>query len=180
MRTAAVLLLLSALLPAGAASAHDSRVRCGFFNGCRVEPPVEVGSRHDLRYARFAMTTEDGAATLMLTRAFVVVQLSDRTMRKIDRKFAEERDEYDGVLGSAIKSAVLGSVRSLLDHSLQCPIEDLRDVRYRDGTLELITEDGDHIFEGLDVNSQDVLDGFSERDALAFVREIHRAQEHWR
>jgi hypothetical protein len=96
------------------------------------------------------MLTEDRAAALVLTRDRVAVQLSDRALRDFDREISREKDDEDGgVIADAIKGAILGSVRALLDHSLECPVEDLRDVRYRDGRLILITEDGDRIFEDL-------------------------------
>jgi len=179
MRTAALILMLAALLPASAALAHDHSVTIG---SCEAREPLEWGTRHDLGRARFAILTEDRAAALVLTRDLVAVQLSDQTLRKLDREIAREKDqdEEDGLIAQVIKSAVLGSVRALLDHSLECAIEDLRDVRYRDGRLILITEDGDRIFEGLNIDDHEVLEGFSEHDALAFVQEFRRAKAHGR
>jgi len=175
MRTAVITLMLAALLPAGAAFAHDHHVNIG---SCEVREPLEWGARHDLARARFAMLTEDRAAALVLTRDRVAIQLSDRALRDLDREISREKDDEDGgVIADAIKGAILGSVRALLDHSLECPVEDLRDVRYRDGRLILITEDGDRIFEDLNINDHEVLEGFSEHDALAFVREFRRAKE---
>ena len=175
MRKAVLALLLAALLPAGAASAHDHHVTIG---SCEVREPLDWGARHDQRRARFAMLTEDRAAALVLTRDRVAIQLSDRALRDLDREISREKDDEDGgVIAGAIKGAILGSVRALLDHSLECPLEDLRDVRYRDGRLILITEDGDRIFEDLNINDHEVLEGFSEHDALAFVREFRRAKE---
>jgi hypothetical protein len=176
MRTAVTTLMLAMLLPAGAVFAHDHHVNIG---SCEVREPLEWGARHDLARARFAILTEDQAVTLILTQDLVVVQLSDRTFHKLDREIAREKDEDGdvGVIADAIKGAILGSVRALLDHSLECPVADLRDVRYRDGRLILITEDGDRIFEDLNINDHEVLEGFSERDALAFVREFHRVRE---
>ena len=175
MRTVVISLLLAALLPAAAAFAHDHHVNIG---SCEVREPIEWGARHDLARARFAMLTEDRAVALVLTRDLVAFQLSDRTLRDFDREIAlEKEDDDDGVIGGAIKGAVLGGVRALLDHSLECPIEDLRDVRYRDGRLILITEDGQRIFEDLTINDHEVLGGFAEDDALAFVREFRRAKE---
>jgi len=175
MRTAVTTLMLAMLLPAGAVFAHDHHVNIG---SCEVREPLEWGARHDLARARFAILTEDQAVTLILTQD-LVVQLSDRTFDKLDREIAREKDEDGdvGVIADAIKGAILGSVRALLDHSLECPVADLRDVRYRDGRLILITEDGDRIFEDLNINDHEVLEGFSERDALAFVREFHRVRE---
>jgi hypothetical protein len=180
MRTAAIALLLATLLPAGAARAHDHHVNLG---SCEVREPLQWGARHDLARARFAMLTEDRATALVLTRDVVALQLSDRTLRDLDRDLERERhgpDDEDGLLARVIKSAVLGSVRELLDHSLACPIRDLRDVRYHDGRLVLITENGDRVFEDLNVNDHEVLADFSERDALAFVREFRRAKERGR
>ena len=178
MRRALPILLLAMLLPAGAVFAHDHHVNIG---SCEVREPIEWGARHDLARARFAMLTEDRAVALVLTRDLVAVQLSDRTFRELDREIANEKhDEDDGVIANAIKGAVLGGVRALLDHSMECPIEDLRDARYRDGRLILITEDGDRIFEDLNINDHEVPEGFSEHDALAFVREFRRAKERGR
>jgi hypothetical protein len=179
MRRAVPILLLAALLLAGAASAHERDVTIG---SCQVREPLAWGPRHDLGHARFAILTEDHGAALVLTRELVAVQLSDRALRKLDREIAREKneDEEDGLIAQVIKSAVLGGVRALLDHSLECPIEELRDVRYRDGRLVLITEDGDRIFDGLDINDHEVLAGFSEHDALAFVQEFRRAKQRGR
>jgi hypothetical protein len=174
MRTAVITLILVALLPAGAALARDHHMNIG---SCEVREPVDWGARHDLARARFAMLTEDRAVALVLTRDRVAVQLSDRVLRNLDRDITREKhDEDGGVIGDAIKGAILGSVRALLDHSLECPVEDLRDVRYREGRLILITEDGDRIFEDLNINDHEVLEGFSEHDALAFVREFRLAK----
>jgi hypothetical protein len=175
MRKAVLTLILAALLPAGAALAHDHHVKLG---SCEVGAPLDWGARHDLSRARYAMLTEDRAVALVLTGDMVAVQLSDRVLRDLDRDIKrEQRDEEDGVIGGAIKGAILGSVRALLDHSLECPVEDLRDVRYRDGRLILVTEDGGRIFEDLSVNDHEVLEGFSEHDAQAFAREFRLAKQ---
>jgi hypothetical protein len=171
MRTAIVTLILAALLPAGAAFAHDHELN---FGSCQVREPVEWGARHDLRRARFAMLTEDRSAELVLTRDLVAIQLSGRIIGKLDHDLARERDEDDGVIAGALKGAILGSVRALLDHSLECPLDELRDVRYRDGRLEFITEDGDRIFEDLRIDDREVLECFQAADARAFVHKFRR------
>lgn len=171
MRTALVALMLATLLPAGAAFAGDHHLT---INSCEVREPLEWGARHDQRHARFAMLTEDRGAELLITRDLVALQLSDRTLRKLDREMARDRDEDDGVIAGAIKSAVLGSVRSLLDHSVECPLDELRDVRYHDGRLELITVEGDRVFEDLKINDRELLESFSDADARAFVHEFRR------
>lgn len=171
MRTVLVTLMLAALLPAGAALAHDHHMSIG---SCGVREPLDWGARHDQRRARFAMLTDDRGAEMLITREVVALQLSDRTLRKLNRELAREDDDEDGLLAGIIKSAVLGSVRALLDHSLECPLDRLRDVRYRDGRLELIAVDGRHLLEDLKIDDQEVLESFSSADARAFVFEFRR------
>ncbi len=145
------------------------------------EDPARWAARHDLRDARFAITTEDGDACMLLTRSVVAVQLSDRAFHKIDRNlrdkdFDNDADDDGSIIGSAIKHAVLGAVRDLLDHSAECRIRDIRDMSYERGRIVIVTDDGDRLFDGLDINDEDMLGSFSERDARAFVREFRRAK----
>lgn len=161
------MLLLAVAIPAGACLARD-RHSLHVDDGS-ITPPQAWGERHDVARARFAMPTREGSVVLLVTRRVVAVQLSDRTMRDIDRELDEERDEDDGAIGRAIRGAVLGGVRALLDHSLECPLADLRDVRYRDGRLELITADGGRVFEEVSVDDRDLLEDFRPGDARAFV-----------
>lgn len=174
MRRTALLLLLAVSLPAGVSLAHERAGHTVRLDGCTTEPPVTWGTRHDIAHARYAMPTRDGSVVLLITRGEVAVQLSDRTMRQIDREMECERDEDEGVLADAIKTAVLGGVRALLDRSLECPLDELRDVRYHDGRLDLITRDGDRIFEDVEIEDRDLLESFRAQDARAFVEEFRR------
>jgi hypothetical protein len=97
--------------------------------------------------------------------------------RKLQREAREHEDEP---LASAIVSAVVGSVRSLLDHSAECPIRDLASVEYTGGGLVFTTEDGDRVLQGIDIDDDDVMREFSERDARAFVREFRKLEERGR
>jgi hypothetical protein len=80
----------------------------------------------------------------------------------------------------AFVAVVLSGVRTLLDHSAECSVRDLRDVEYRGGRLVITTESGDRLFDGLDVDDEDVLEGFSDRDAHAFVREFQQVKHRLR
>ena len=173
MRTA-VLTLMLALLSVGAPPAEARSLHLRSIDCSDLSPPLEWGPRHDPGRARFTMVSEDGDVALLLTRRVVALQFSDRVFGKIDREFEREEDEWDGWLEHAIKSAVIGGVRALLNHSLECPLDELRDVRYRDGRLTLITEDGDRIFEDVKCDDQDVLECFASNDARAFVQEFRR------
>ncbi len=174
MRTATLILTALALVPGQGVQArgHDSSpTLCA---SC-CKSPARWDDRQDSRDARLSIVTEDGDAMLILTDDLVAVQLSDRVMRKVRREFRREDDaDDDNALAHAIKAVVLSGVRALLDHSAVCSIRDLRDVDYRHGCLELTTEDGERIFEDIDVNDSDVMCGFSAANAHAFVREFRR------
>ena len=174
MRRAALLLFLAVVFPAGVSFAHGHGRHVTGFGDCEVAPPADWGPRHDLERARYVMVTRDGSVELLLTPRLVALQLSARTMRKIDREMDRELEDEDGVLADAIKSAVIGGVRSLLRRSLECPLDELSDARYRDGRLELITVDGDRVFTDVEVDDEDVLESFRPQDAMAFVEEFQR------
>ena len=142
--------------------------------------PTRFADRVDPDDIRMAIRTEDGTADLILAGDVVALQFSDRTLRDIRRKLREKQDEdEDNALAYAIKSAVLSGVRSMLDHSVECPIRELRTVDYRNGRLILVTRDGDRIFENVEIDDQDVLECFSPRDARAFVAEFQRIKRRW-
>jgi hypothetical protein len=170
------LVLFALLVPASGAFARCGDATAHVSSTC-CDPPARWAPRHDPRDAEMAITTEDGDATLLLTREVTAIQLSDRALHKIQRKLKAEQDQdEDNVLGNAIKTAVLSSVRALLDHSAEVPVRKLRSVEYRDGRLVFTTESGKRIFDDVDVNDRDVMESFSERDALAFVREFRRVK----
>ena len=175
MKKALLTLIALALWPA-----HDALARDCVTTTC-CESPARWAERHDPRDARIAITTERDDAMLVLTDQVVAVQLSDRVLRKVRRELRREQDQDgDNVLAHAIKTAVLSGVRALLDHSAECSIRDLRDVDYRQGRLVFTTEGGHRVFDDVDINDEDVMRGFSEFDARAFVREFRRVKSRMR
>jgi hypothetical protein len=180
-RQLTTLLLLAAGLGVGTAATTDACEQHGVTSASwNCSSPGRLAPRHDPAAARMAITTEDGSATLLLTHDVVALQLSDRLFKRIDRRFHEKQDEDDGALGAVIKTAVFASVRSVLDHSAECPIRRIRSATYRDGRLEFETDSGQLVFSSVHINEdEDTLSGFSERDALAFVREFwHVKNDH--
>ena len=175
MRTALLTLLGFTLLSAPQASARDHDL-CRFQTSC-CEKPVRWAQRYDERGALIAITSRDGDATLLLNDEVVAMQLSDRTLHRIKRELKRGRDDdEDNALAQAIKSAVVASVSSLLDHSAECPIRDLKDVDYRNGSLVFTTEGGRQIFKSVQVDDEDVMRGFSASDARQFVKEFRRVK----
>ena len=176
MRTSTLVIAALALFPAQGAHAHE-HLSSPTVNSSCCESPARWADRQDPRDARLAITTESDDAMLVLTDEVVAVQLSDRVMRKVRREFRRQEDEdNDNALAHAIKTAVLSGVRALLDHSAECPIRDVRNVEYRSGRLVFTTESGKPLFGNMNVDDRDVMCGFSESDAKAFVREFRRAK----
>ena len=177
MKSTVFAVAVSAILAAQCTSTPARACDKGDFNvhGSTFDAPARWASRQDARDARLAITTRDRKAMLILTDDAVAAQLSDRVIHKIDRKLKNEQSEDENnVLARTIKTAVLTSVRSALDHSVECSIRDVSDVEYRHGRLIMTTEDGDRLFEKIEISDQDMMEGFSETDAKAFVREFRR------
>jgi hypothetical protein len=175
MKPAVLAFALLALLPAGPMFAHADpgiTIKPGF----DCDEPMRWSKRHDTSRAISAITTRNGKVTLVLTRNVVALQLSDRTMRKIDRELHRARNQDDGAdaIGEAFKVAALSTVRSLLDHSAECPVDELRDVRYVDGRIQFISRDGDPVFRHVRMDDDDMLEGFDPEDAADFVQEFRR------
>lgn len=139
------------------------------------DPPARWAERYDARDARLAITTEDGAAVLLLVDDAVAVQLSTRALRDIRQELRKEEDsDEDNAIAHAFKAAVLSGVRTMIAHSAECPTRALKDVEYRNGRLVFTARNGGRVFDDLDVNGSDVMAGFSDADARAFVREFRR------
>jgi hypothetical protein len=133
---------------------------------------VRPGPRHSARDARISIRTTDDVASFVLTSGVVALQLTDRTLRHVDGEMEREVRKENGIFASMIVSAVRGTVTNALRRSLEVPIRDLRTVDYRNGRLVFITEDGERIFENVEIDDTDVTASFSARDAQAFVREF--------
>jgi hypothetical protein len=135
---------------------------------------VRWAEHHDPADARFAITTEDGKVTLLLTDRDVAVQLSDHMVHRVKHKLRDKVDDQDDPLAMAIVTAVAGTVRELIDDSFECRLRDLRDVSYQGGRLRFTSREGKPVFEDTDLCDTDVMSSFSERDARHFVEQFRR------
>ncbi|NBC64189.1 MAG: hypothetical protein GVY07_00830 [Bacteroidetes bacterium] len=123
--------------------------------------------------AEFAMTTHEGSVDLMLTDKSIVIQFSDRFLSDLDNEIRSEADEAS-VLAEVLTSMISSGVNSLLNHALEIPLREIRQVYYKDGTLHIIDYDGEEIFGELEVDDVYIMEDFTRRDALQFVTEAER------
>ena len=130
---------------------------------------------HDPGSARVAITTQDGKVTMLLTDRDVVRQLSDRTVHRVRRELKGKKDEQeDNWFAYAIVSAVTGTVRGLIDNSVEFRVRDIRDASYEDGRLVFRGRNGKPAIGHADIDDRNVLASFSERDSKLFVSEFRK------
>ena len=174
MKSLGILLVAATCLVAQGASAHEHGSHSLFLNAS-CDDPMRLVRRHDLDEARLAINTENRKIILLLTDRVVALQLSDRVMAKIDRKTREAGDEDgDNMLGQIIKDAVLTTVRTALNHSAECDLRDIESADYRDGEMIITTRSGERLFSHADIDHEEVMTNFSERDAREFVKELRK------
>lgn len=172
MKLSALALAALLVVPAHQAMAqrhHGAHLEINDVDGHDVARP---GPRYAPRDAQLAISTTNDAASFILTREVVALQLTDRTLRDVHADMDRDTREETGFFASMVASVVRSSVGSMLRHSLEVPIRDIRTVDYRAGRLVFVTEEGERIFEKAEINGTDLTASFSARDAQAFVREF--------
>ena len=135
--------------------------------------PGRVGRRYEPREAVTAIETTNREVALVLTRRVVALQLTDRTLRQAEHDMREDGKE-DGFLARMIADVAKSAARSMLNHSIEYPLSEIRSADYRNGELILVTRDGDRLFADTDVNDRDVMRSFSPDQARAFVAQLNR------
>lgn len=136
--------------------------------------PGRIGRRYETSEAVMAMENTSREVALVLTRRVVALQLTDRTLRQAERDMREDGEKDDGFLARMIADVAKSAARSMLNHSIEYPVSEIRSADYRNGELIIVTRDGERLFEDTDVNDRDVMRSFSPEQARAFVRELNR------
>lgn len=176
-RTLLALAAALCILPAHdllAQGRHENREPRVEISDLDRDSPGRVGPRRDLDDARYAITTTNDVASLLLTRDVVALQLTDRQLRQIRGEIEEDaaNEREDGLLARMIANVVRSTVGSMLRKSIEISVDDLRSVEYRGGRLEFTTTEGERVFEQVEIDDTEVMEHFSPADAQAFVREF--------
>jgi hypothetical protein len=164
-RTFLLSVLAAALLFPLSAQAQQIRV-----SGSDTES--RVVSRMPVNQALFGITSEDGQAALLLTERGIVLQLTDQGLARVT-SMEESKQEDQGMLTRLFEGLVRSGVRALLDHGIEYPLADLAAVRYEQGRLHFVRNNGEPIFEDVRVNDVSVMESFRAQDARAFVTRFH-------
>ena len=135
---------------------------------------ARIVSRQPIHRASSAIQTRNGEVALLLVGRTLVMQLTDRGLRQVDREMDE--DAKDGsAFARFVGGVVRSGVRTLLDHGIEYPLSELREARYHNGRLQLINHEGEAIFEDMQVNDTKVMESFPPAETRAFVARVNQA-----
>lgn len=131
---------------------------------------TELGPRRDVRDARTAITTKDGAVVLMLIDDVVAMQLTDATLDSMESETKRKKDT------SFFEELVLAGVQLAVGKSVEYPVASIRTFDYSNGALRVIGADGKPVFTEIKVNGTDVLRDFSRADVARFAKALRAAK----
>jgi hypothetical protein len=123
--------------------------------------------------ADFAITSVDGNRVLMLLPDAIALQLTDAGLTSIANRPAAT-DERKSAVALLVEGMVRGGLRVLLDRSLEYDLRELREVRVENGRLVFENRAGDPVFDRMNIDGQDFMEGFAPRDARAFADRVNR------
>jgi hypothetical protein len=123
--------------------------------------------------ADFAITSVDGNRVLMLLPDAIALQLTDAGLERIANRPAAT-DERKSAVALLVEGMVRGGLRVLLDRSLEYDLRELREVRVENGRLVFENRTGDPVFDRMNIDGQDFMEGFAPRDARAFADRVNR------
>ena len=160
----------------------------GFFAWCLATPQqtaaqqIRVGSgdsdtvarivpRAPLREARHSIVTRDGTVALLMREQGVTLQFTDLGLEQATSGGRDQK-KSENVLADVLGSMLRGGVRALLDRGVKYPLSELREARYEKGKLFFVRNDGDTVFDDVEINGVAVMENFAPRDARAFVAQF--------
>ena len=178
MKRSLPLLVLAGLLavsPAERAAAQDtSRVFVtDVCEGCKER----FRERRKMREARFAITTPNDVAVLMLTRDAVTFQLTDAYLHDVKHGLPEDRLGPEAPFLERMAAWIVRrTAHFFMSDAVEYPLRDLRSADYRDGRLVFVTNEGRRAFQEVRMNDTDAMHVFTPADAQAFVRAFRAAK----
>ena len=120
------------------------------------------------------ITTQSGDVDLGLTDRVLYLRLNPKRRAEVEAEMAAEVEDRGG-LGGFIAETVTNAVSGALAHAVEIPVEDVRDVRYEDGRLDIVLE-GEEDFPQVETDGQAVEEAFAPADARRFVEAFERVK----
>jgi hypothetical protein len=163
------LLLAASLVLLGAApvAAQNVSVHAGHGDSSWIVPRVPLAR------APASVATQDRQIALVLLDTTLVLQFTDVGLREFHHV---ARDSAPSGLGSRIFAQMVGAaLGELFDHGIAYPISSLGRARADGSRLVLEDRNGHRIFDDVEVNGRDAMDGFVPAEAARFAAIVNRA-----
>jgi hypothetical protein len=125
-----------------------------------------------------AVESRDGEVKLGLTDRYVYFALSDAALEEARAEVSEDLEGKEG-LGGVIGDVVGSAVDKALQMRIKYPIEEIRDIRWEDGEMAILLEDGGRRLDEsiMKVDDRPVSEAF-DRDAVEeFAAEFRRLKD---
>lgn len=137
---------------------------------------VDMGGE-DIGPDRFAVESLEGEVKLGLTDRFVYFSLSEAAAERARAEMEEELEGKEG-LGGLIGGVVTSAVDRALSFRVKYTLEQIRDIRWEDGRMVIIMEDGGRRMDEdiLSVDDRPATEAFSQEAVEAFAAEFRRAK----
>ena len=135
---------------------------------------AHIVDRPTATQAKFAITSRDGSAMLLLMDTTIVAQMTDRGLAKMSAQ--EATDTISGAVNRMFARMALGALQPLLDHGVAYHLRDLGDARYADGRLLLLRKNGDEVFKNTVIGHGQLMESFASADAKEFAKRAKEAR----
>ncbi len=116
----------------------------------------------------------DSSVDIVLAGDKVLAGLSPKTVARVKGEMERSAVKDTGGLGGLIAQTVKQTVASNIGIHAVHPLAEIADMRYRDGSLEIVRHDGGvtHLFGNTKVNKREVSKTFSEADAQRLIAAV--------
>jgi hypothetical protein len=116
--------------------------------------------------------SRDSAVNLVLKGDNVLAGLSPKTIARVREEMERSaRDVDTSSIGGSIAQFVKQTVADKIGTHVVYPIADMRDIRYDDGEIVIVKNNGSEsrLFSGVKMNNEPLSKAFDEADARRFV-----------
>jgi hypothetical protein len=118
----------------------------------------------------FTIKSENNAVELTLSDAAVTMKLSESLLQEAEGEMQRDPDVQKGGLAGRFAQFVTHAVDSMLHHTIEYSLADIKSVDYRDGGLVFVyNKKHTFSFEVVKIDNKPALQSFTEADARDFA-----------
>lgn len=137
-------------------------------NSSESDLESEIVPRLNSSDAEASLMNREKMVDLMINADRLIIQFTDTYLENLHSEI-QGKDEEESVAAEIIRSMVGSGVRTLLDRAISFSLNDIKDIRYRDNTLEIYDMNDVLIFEDLEIDGTYIMQDFNPREARRFI-----------